>query len=108
MPIGHVSLPTTPPTYKAMRDFYLATLAPLGYSLFMEQEGAFLGLQVCRDPDFWLHCGGKPDDTGASPQLVDISLSAEENKKRLPGGRAHVAFAVKSQKLVGEWYRNAV
>jgi hypothetical protein len=108
MPIGHVSLPTTPATYKAMREFYLATLAPLGYSLFMEQEGVFLGLQVCRNPDFWLHCGGADRDSSAAAQLVDSSLSAEENKKRLSGGRAHVAFSVGSQKLVGEWYRNAV
>ncbi len=107
MPIGHVSLPTTPATFKPMREFYLATLAPLGYTLFMEKDDTFLGLQANYDPDFWLHCGGKSDPSGL-PELVDPTLNAEENRKRLPKGKAHVAFNVGSRALVEKWFQNAV
>ncbi len=115
MPIGHVSLPTTPTTYKPMRDFYLAALAPLGYTLYFEKDGVFLGLQRNRDPDFWLHgsaAGADPGEEGKREveemRLVDGKLSAEENRKRVGQGRTHVAFSVGGKGAVEGWYRAAV
>ncbi|KAK4104447.1 hypothetical protein N658DRAFT_513334 [Parathielavia hyrcaniae] len=114
MPLGHVSLAATPSTYKPMRDFYLSVLAPLGYTLFEEKEGCYLGLQTNYNPDFWLHCGGggSGDGDGDDMLLVDPSLTADENRKRLGvrgnTGRAHVAFNVASRRMVDVWYRNAV
>lgn len=84
-----------------MRDFYLASLQPFGYKLYMEREGCFCGLQAPRaGPDIWLHCGG-----GDFPRL-DASLSAEENLK----GKSHVHLAVDvgSRNKVDEWYRAAL
>lgn len=104
MPLGHISLPTTPSTYKPMRDFYLATLTPLGYTVYEEQEGVFFGLQSNHNPDFWLHCA--PPGSAELP-LVDRSLTAEENRKVL-GGRTHLAFTVGGKKAVEAWFRNAV
>jgi hypothetical protein len=107
MPIGHISLATTPTSYKPMRDFYVATLAPLGYTLFEEKDGCYLGLQKNHDPDFWLHCCTDAGGADTLP-LVDASLTADENRKLLGRGRTHVAFSVGSAKVVDEWYRNAV
>lgn len=100
MPLGHVSLPTGPSNYKAMRDFYAAVLAPLGYKIYMEKEGHFCGFHTHVGPDFWLHCGGEDFPP------VHPALSADENLKTR--GRTHVAFSVSSRRQVDEWYRNAV
>lgn len=100
MPLGHVSLPTGPSNYKAMRDFYAATLKPLGYTVFLEKEGHVCGFQAYAGPDFWLHCGGE-DFAPVSPDLPpDESLKAR--------GRTHVAFNAASRGQVDEWYRDAV
>ncbi|KAK3996572.1 Glyoxalase/Bleomycin resistance protein/Dihydroxybiphenyl dioxygenase [Cladorrhinum sp. PSN332] len=101
MPINHVSLPTGASNYKVMRDFYLNSLQPLGYKVYMEQVDCFLGLQAPRaGPDIWLHCGG-----GDFPRL-DPCLSAQEN---LEGkSRVHLAIDVGSRKKVDEWYRAAL
>ncbi|KXX76599.1 hypothetical protein MMYC01_208439 [Madurella mycetomatis] len=100
MPLGHVSLPTGPSNYKAMRDFYVAALKPLGYTVFLEEEGHVCGFHAHMVPDFWLHCGGE-DFAPVNP-----GLSADENLKAR--GRTHVAFNVASRGQVEEWYRNAV
>jgi hypothetical protein len=105
MPLGHVSLPTSPSTYKPMRDFYTTTLSPLGYTIYQEQDKLYCGWRTHMGPDFWLHCGG--DDTDFA--TVDSALSAEENRKKLfRDGRTHVAFNVGSRRQVEEWFRNAV
>ncbi|KAL2136959.1 hypothetical protein VTI74DRAFT_11141 [Chaetomium olivicolor] len=102
MPLGHVSLPTGPGNFKAMRAFYVNTLSPLGYKVFEEKDGVYLGLMHTHmNPDFWLHCGG--DDLVE----VDPRLTADENRKVL-GARTHVAFNVASKRIVDEWYRNAL
>jgi hypothetical protein len=93
-----------------MRAFYLAALAPLGYTIFKEETNNFLGLQCNHNPDFWLHgsSGGGCDD-GKESLVVDGGLTADENRKRLGGGgRAHVAFEVGSRAVVEEWFRGAV
>ncbi|KAL1844195.1 hypothetical protein VTJ49DRAFT_3851 [Mycothermus thermophilus] len=107
MTLNHISLPTTPSSHARMRDFYLASLKPLGYTPFKEQSGVFLGLQRNYQPSFWLHCccGGQQDD---DEQLMDPKLSVEENRKRLKGRKTHVAFEVSSRRLVDEWFKTAV
>ena len=96
MSLGHVSLPTGPSNFKAMRDFYVAILKPLGYSIYLERESHFLGLQARAGPDFWLHCGG-----------VDFPpFSAADADKHT--GKTHVAFDVGGTKKVDEWYQNAL
>lgn len=113
MTLNHVSLPTTPATHARMRDFYLASLKPLGYTPFKEQSGVFLGLQRNHRPDFWLHCcnGWSDDSQGKGQdeeaQLVNPNLSADENRKKLKGW-AHIAFEVSSKKTVDEWFKAAV
>ncbi len=101
MPINHVSLATGPSSFKALRDFYVAALKPLGFSIYKESSNCFLGLQAPRaGPDFWLHCGGEDFP------LLDPSLPAEENLKGR--GRTHVAFDAGSNAKVDEWYKAAV
>jgi hypothetical protein len=96
MPIAHVSLPTGPKHYKAMRDFYIPILAPLGYSVFMEKEGEVIGFGPKNGgPDFWLHCGGS-----------DFKPFDGDVKKR--EGKTHVAFEAASQKAVQEWHKIAM
>lgn len=107
MPLSHVSLPTGGPShFQAMRDFYLAILQPLGYTVFKEDVPRFCGMMhpSC-GPDFWLHCSGGDGD-GLTP--VDKTLSADDNRKMLGGPRTHVAFQAGSKRQVDEWFRNAV
>lgn len=99
MPLGHVSLATGPKHFKDMRDFYTAVLAPLGYTVFMQEDGKFCGLQINHNPDFWLHCGGE-DFTKLDPSVAGI----DEGRR----GRTHVAFSASSRKQVDEWYRHAM
>lgn len=106
MSLHHISLPISPSAYKPMRDFYLATLGPLGYTPFKEHEGVFCGLRARNmSPDFWLHCGG--DDSESKLTRADPTLSADENRKVL-GHRTHVAFGVCSRREVESWYRAAM
>lgn len=79
-----------------MRDFYVSILAPLGYNVFIEEEGAYLGMAPKNGaPDFWLHCGGTEFDK------FDGNVEKRD-------GKAHVAFQVSSTKDVHNWYKNAV
>ena len=96
MSLGHVGLSVGHSQYKAMRDFYVATLAPLGYKVYLEKECKYLGLRGSNGPDFWLHSGGEdvPIPSNSEPQTA--------------AGKAHVAFAVSSKSHVDLWYRNAV
>lgn len=101
MPINHVSLPTGPSNFGAMRDFYRAALQPLGYRIYKEEDGQYCGLQPPRaGPDFWLHCGGED-----FPRL-EPGVAAEDQPKGQ--GRAHVAFSAGSRNEVDNWYRNAI
>ncbi|KAK4171435.1 Glyoxalase/Bleomycin resistance protein/Dihydroxybiphenyl dioxygenase [Triangularia setosa] len=101
MPINHVSLPTGPRNFVLMRDFYLAVLQPLGFKIYKQLDGHFIGMQPKHaGPDFWLHCGGQDFDP------VDPELSAKENLKTR--GRSHVAFDVGSRTEVDEFYAAAL
>jgi hypothetical protein len=90
MPVNHVSLPTTPASFTAMRTFYTTTLTPLGYSIYLDLPDRFLGLGPKGGaPDFWLHCSSDAKD-------ADIK------------GAAHVAFDGGSRKAVDEWHAAAM
>ena len=71
-------------SYPKSRDFYLAALRPLGYSLVMEFEGKTGGLGVEGKPDFWL----AEDPAGARP--------------------THFAFSAKDRATVDAFYRAAM
>ncbi|HQR03716.1 MAG: VOC family protein [Proteobacteria bacterium] len=86
--IDHVSISTA--DYPRSKAFYLAALAPLGYSLLVEltaqQTGDFAGagFGVAPKPDFWI---------GASqPQRPPV----------------HVAFRAASRDQVNAFYRAAL
>ncbi|KAM7183826.1 hypothetical protein V8F20_012467 [Naviculisporaceae sp. PSN 640] len=111
MSIDHVGLSVGPSAFKVTRDFYLATLKPLGYSVFMEKKDKEAGVSLigfknaCHDPNFWLQAGGD-DSTGA--QLIDpANYGTEELRKKQPV-RSHVAFTAPSRKVVNAWYHNAL
>ena len=96
MTISHVSLATGQKHFKEMRDFYVSILAPLGYSVFMEEAGKYIGMGPKNAaPDFWLHCGGTEFDK------FDGNVEKRD-------GKTHVAFQAGSVKAVHRWYNNAV
>ena len=98
MSLGHVGLPVGPSQYKAMRDFYFATLTPLGYKVYLEED-SFFGMRGSNGPDFWLHRGGE-DPPAADPK------EAADGKK--PAPMAHIAFAVTKAAHVDLWFQHAV
>ncbi|KAK4210931.1 Glyoxalase/Bleomycin resistance protein/Dihydroxybiphenyl dioxygenase [Rhypophila decipiens] len=111
MSINHVGLSVGPSAFKKTRDFYLATLQPLGYIIFMENNDkdacvSLVGFKnAFRDPNFWVHAGG---DDGNTTQLVDPeNYKTEELKKKQPV-RTHVAFTAPSRRVVDEWHSNAL
>jgi len=93
MSISHVALPVRPSQYQAMRAFYLSTLSPLGYKVYLENDH-FLGLRGTNGPDFWLHRGGE-----------DLQEDGDEKDNAV---KTHVAFAVTNALHVDTWFQNAV
>jgi catechol 2,3-dioxygenase-like lactoylglutathione lyase family enzyme len=97
MPLAHIGLPTGQ-HFKIMRDFYVKALAPLGYTIYREQDGLYLGMGPPRGvPDFWLHANGPNEKI----EKFDGNL-----EKRV--GKTHVCFEVSSTKEVDKWYEAAV
>lgn len=92
----HISLPTGPKAFEAMRNFYVATLRPLGYTTYVEQSPVFCGLKGGNGPDFWLHVGNK-----------DLPKIDSEHTE-MHGGGVHVAFSAASKEIVDEWYKIAL
>jgi catechol 2,3-dioxygenase-like lactoylglutathione lyase family enzyme len=66
------------------KAFYLAALAPLGYSVFMEFGEDAVGFQVGGKPDFWLESRGQP------------------------ATQVHVAFGVEDRPTVDAFHEAAV
>jgi hypothetical protein len=94
--LSHVSLATGTNNYKSMRTLYTKILAPVGYKVFMEEDGVFLGMSPKRGPpDFWLHSG-----------TTEVSTFEGDVEKR--EGKTHVAFYASSRKQVDEWYKIAM
>jgi len=87
MPLGHVAIPVS--DLKASTAFYASTIAPLGYSIYVEVEGKCAGFGPKRGvPDFWIGPEKKNFDATSAP--------------------THVAFQVSSKKLVHEFYETAL
>lgn len=105
MGVSHISLATGPSRFAALRTFYLDTLAPLGYTAYVDRPGdGLLGLRP-RDgpgpPDFWLHAGNgeQPDAFASGGGDFDVAKRP---------GRAHVAFDAESTEVVDRWFEGAV
>jgi len=96
MPLSHVSLATGQSNFKAMRDFYVAILTPLGYRVFLEHENQVVGFGPKNAaPDFWLHCGGT--------EFTKFDGNVEKR-----GGKTHVAFLASSRGQIDTWYKAAM
>lgn len=99
MPVNHIGIPVGK-HYTAMRDFYAAVLAPLGYKLVVEGQGPhnYCGFGVeGKGPDFWL--GGGCQEDGLKEYDGDLA------KRVAP---FHVAFDGKDQEHVKAWYESAM
>ena len=95
MPVHHVGLSVS--DIDKMRDFYLATLKPLGYSIKMSyQDGKVLGFGVGWSYDFWLATTDAVDATGTNA------------KAKVPTGPIHLAFAASNRKQVRQFYEAAM
>ncbi|KAK9421240.1 hypothetical protein SUNI508_06088 [Seiridium unicorne] len=80
-----------------MRSFYLAALAPLGYTIYFEKENYMLGLKTSNGiAGFWIH-------TGNGEQVAYDGRDVEKRP-----GRALVAFNVESQEDVDKFYNAAI
>lgn len=84
--------------YAKSKAFYIAALAPLGYTLMMEFDGA-AGLGEGGKPDFWIAAGGEADkpmhiallakDRKAVDAFYQAALAAGAKDNGAPGLRAH-------------------
>ncbi len=94
--IDHVGL--TVADYAASKEFYAAALAPLGYEVVMELEGA-CGLGVAAKPDFWLigqtppaapvHVAFASENRAGVDAFHAAALAAGGRDNGAPGLRAH-------------------
>lgn len=114
MSLGHVSIPTGPSKFKAMRDFYLATLEFIGYTIYAESEQwtaselaaggvgpQYIGLQSGENrPDFWLHAGAK--------DIPQATYTTDQPHSEMAGQGIHIAWMVESDAKVDEWYQVAL
>ncbi|HWN67345.1 MAG TPA: VOC family protein [Haliangium sp.] len=84
--------------YTRSKEFYLAALAPLGYAVVMEFDGA-VGLGEGGKPDLWIAAGGEVDkpthialrarDRKAVDAFYQAALAAGGKDNGAPGLRAH-------------------
>jgi catechol 2,3-dioxygenase-like lactoylglutathione lyase family enzyme len=79
--LDHLGL--TVSDYAKSRRFYESALAPLGYGVIMEFDGAVAGLGASGKPDFWIAQGEG-------------------------GNRVHVAFASPDRATVDAFYKAAI
>jgi catechol 2,3-dioxygenase-like lactoylglutathione lyase family enzyme len=78
MTIDHVSLLVPPSKFESIVAWYVATLAPLGYSKQHEYNGQAVGLGPAKDQaKFWIGAKGKEDSNGAG---VHIAFRANDNE----------------------------
>jgi catechol 2,3-dioxygenase-like lactoylglutathione lyase family enzyme len=91
--IDHINLRVA--EYERSKTFYMAALAPLGYSLAMEgASGAGFGKGYI--PDFWIKQGETLTSPGPKPELG------------CGGPAIHVAFMSDDRRTVDEFYRAAI
>lgn len=110
MTIAHVSLPVT--SLSASKSFYLATLAPLSYSVFMSLDNT-IGFAPKRDgPDFWIHrCPGEAEKEKEIEGSEDESEDEEVDEENVKGGKVsktHIAFKASSRSTVHKFYDAAL
>ncbi|KAJ2892648.1 hypothetical protein MKZ38_009492 [Zalerion maritima] len=99
MPLGHVSLSTGKLQFDRMRQFYIDILAPLGYGIFKEESGCYVGFAPkYGSPDFWLHADGSME------KPFDPAVDMVDERQ----GKTHVAFAAHSPKVVQRWHEAAL
>ena len=67
--LDHLGFPVS--NYGRAKDFYLKALAPLGYSLVMEVDGA-AGFGADGKPDFWI--GGE----GKLNRAIHVAIAAKD------------------------------
>ena len=97
MPLSHYGLPVGA-HFKAMRDFYVAILKPIGYSIKVDPGYDYCGFaEENKRPDFWLGGGRKEDGLK--------TYDGELTNRVAP---IHFAFEAKSREQVDEWYENAM
>lgn len=94
--IDHISLRVT--DYNRSKNFYLAALEPLGFSLAME-TAAGAGFRKDFIPCFWVKTG--------TPHVPVLS-PGEPVMPGCGGSAIHVAFAADSREAVDWFYRAAV
>lgn len=75
MIIDHIGIPVS--DYKTSRAFYTKALAPLGYEVVMEVDGA-AGYGVNGKPDFWI---GQAEST-ANPTHVAFKAGNREQVRK--------------------------
>jgi catechol 2,3-dioxygenase-like lactoylglutathione lyase family enzyme len=94
--LDHLSLRVA--DYSRSKNFYLAALAPLGFSLAMETS-AGAGFRKGFIPCFWVKTG--------MPH-VPVSVLDEAVMPGCGGAAIHVAFTADSREAVDSFYRAAV
>jgi hypothetical protein len=88
MPIAHVGVNVQ--DAKASTAFYLAALAPFGYSIFKDIDHTVVGMAPKYGaPDFWIH-------------------QCPEHKTAGAMAKTHVAFCASSRKVVDEFHKAAL
>ena len=93
--LDHVSIRVA--NYDRSKKFYLAALAPLGYTLAMElSSGA--GFRKTFIPDFWIKQG----------EPVRVGSSEDPSEPGCGGPFVHVAFASDDRATVDAFYRAAL
>jgi catechol 2,3-dioxygenase-like lactoylglutathione lyase family enzyme len=93
--LDHISLRVA--DYNRSKQFYQATLAPLGFTLAMEADSG-AGFRKGYIPSFWVK-QGRPgnDSTASAAQLAGCG-----------GAAIHVAFAAEDRAAVDAFYRAAL
>jgi len=108
MPLHHISINVA--DIKESRDFYLATLKPLGYKIKMSiVDGEVLGLGAGWGPDFWLVGPNAPSADGSNKRHSDNpTAEPTEAKPRAKTGPIHIAFSAKNRAQVRKFYEAAM
>ncbi len=93
--LDHISLRVA--DYECSKKFYVAALAPLGYTLAMETDSG-AGFRREFIPDFWIKQGGP----------VSFGAQAETQMLGCGGASVHVAFASDNRSSVDAFYHAAL
>jgi catechol 2,3-dioxygenase-like lactoylglutathione lyase family enzyme len=95
--LDHVSLPVA--DYERSKQFYVAALAPLGFTFAMESAASGAGFRREGIPVFWVK-QGEPRSLGNAATPVEPG--------RCGGPAVHVAFASMDRAAVDAFYQAAL